>query len=159
MTNFTLTREHLSAFLDPTSEGEWRPFFGAIDPDVRWVIGKEEKSPKNVTGVYNIATYLSEVAGPMTKCLDGKPLKMTVSTLEIVGNKAIIEAVGEATQANGRPYRNNFSPDTGKIVEIKEYMDTAHTQEVIEGNSNQSQTSHVVIMSLFTAYQGFFRPP
>jgi hypothetical protein len=53
MAKFTLTRQHISALLDPVSRsGDWASFLGAIDPDVRWIIGSETKDSVRMTGVY-----------------------------------------------------------------------------------------------------------
>ncbi|KAJ7704851.1 hypothetical protein B0H17DRAFT_974280 [Mycena rosella] len=139
---FTLTHAHVTALLDPVShEGNWKHFVGAVDPAVRWVIASETKDAMRKTGVYNLASWLEEVNKPLLAGLTGDGLKMTVSSLDIVGNKAIVEAYGEATQANGRPYNNRyawfliFSEETGKIVEIREYLDTALVQEVNQTNT------------------------
>ncbi|KAJ7751743.1 hypothetical protein DFH07DRAFT_825989 [Mycena maculata] len=137
---FPLTHAHVSALLDPVSrESNWAPFVAAIDPNVRWVIASETKDATRKTGVYTVASWLEEVNKPLLGNLK-TGIKMTVSSLDIVGKKAIIEAYGEATQANGRPYNNRyawfliFSEETGKIVEIREYLDTALVQEVHQTN-------------------------
>ncbi|KAJ6506235.1 hypothetical protein C8R47DRAFT_1101639 [Mycena vitilis] len=117
MAKFTLTEAHVKNLLDPAREGNWAAFVGGIDPNVRWVIASETKDP----------------------LVDGL-LKMTVSSIDIIGTKAILEAYGEATTTKGRPYNNRyawflvFSEETGKIVEIREYMDTALVQEMIQAN-------------------------
>ncbi|KAJ7176212.1 hypothetical protein C8R43DRAFT_914101 [Mycena crocata] len=140
MAKFTLTHDHVTDILDPASRDDWAPFVSAIDPDVRWVIGSEKKDSTRMTGVYNVASWLAEVNKPLLSRLKDRNLKMTVSTLDIVGNKAIVEAYGEATQLNGNPYNNRyawffiFSEETGKIVEIREYIDTALVQEVQQTN-------------------------
>ncbi|KAJ7055765.1 hypothetical protein C8F01DRAFT_1258140 [Mycena amicta] len=143
---FTLTEPIVTAIFDDTARGEWGSWVGAIDPDVRWWIASDKKDPRYPSGVHNVASWMSEVGGQMQPCLDGQPLKMRLSALDIVGNKAIVEAVEEATQANAKPYDMRrtqpasvsgtpFSPATGKIVEIHEYVNTAHLRDVIEGNS------------------------
>ncbi|KAJ7474187.1 hypothetical protein FB451DRAFT_1035362 [Mycena latifolia] len=141
MTKFTLTHAHVSSLLDPVSQdANWTPFVNAIDPDVRWVIACEKKDSGRSTGVYNVASWLEEVNKPLFSRLKDGRVKMTVSSLDVVGNKAIVEAYGEATQNNGNPYNNRyawfliFSEETGKIVEIREYLDTALVQEVRQTN-------------------------
>ncbi|KAJ7912395.1 hypothetical protein B0H13DRAFT_2660118 [Mycena leptocephala] len=139
MAQFTLTHAHVDALLSPASrDANWEPFIAAIDPNVRWVIASETRDPIRKTGVYNVASWRAEVNKPLLASLDERGLRMTVSSLDIVGNKAIVEAYGVATQGNGRPYNNRyawfliFSEATGKIVEIREYLDTALVQEVHE---------------------------
>ncbi|KAJ7644657.1 hypothetical protein FB45DRAFT_898406 [Roridomyces roridus] len=140
MSKFTLTKAHIASLLDPVSlSSNWAPFVSAIDPGVRWVIGGETTHPTRKTGVYNLAGWKQDVNQPLLARLK-TGLKMTVSSVEVIGNKAVVEAHGEATQANGRPYNNRyawfliFSEETGKIVEIREYLDTALVQEVQETN-------------------------
>ncbi|KAJ6575547.1 hypothetical protein DFH09DRAFT_1276769 [Mycena vulgaris] len=139
MAKFTLTPAHVTALLDP--EAKLAPFLAAIDPDVRWVIASEKKDPARMTGIYNLASWIEEVATPGRAKLTEEGLKMIVSSLDVIGNKAIVEAYGEAMQLNGRPYNNRyawfliFSEETGKIVEIREYMDTALVQELHQTNS------------------------
>ncbi|KAJ7800313.1 hypothetical protein B0H14DRAFT_2387400 [Mycena olivaceomarginata] len=141
MAKFTLDLAHVKALLDPPSATppDWVPFVSGIDPDVRWFIASEKKDPARKTGVYNLASWTEEVAKPLAAVLAG-PLRMTTTSIDIVGNKAITEAYGEATQVNGRPYNNRyawflvFSEETGKVVEIREYCDTALLQEIGETN-------------------------
>ncbi|KAF7368691.1 hypothetical protein MVEN_00193600 [Mycena venus] len=107
---FTLTEAHLKSFLDPVSATppDWLPFLGAIDPEVKWTIGSEVKDKKSNTGVYNLASWMAEVA-PAAAKLDQQGLKMKISSMDIVpGNKAIVEAYAEATQKIGRPYNNRL---------------------------------------------------
>jgi len=65
---------------------------------------------------------------------------MSVGSVDVVGLKAFVEASGRATQKNGRPYNNRycwflfFSEDTGKMIEIHEYLNTALIKEVYENN-------------------------
>ncbi|KAF8190973.1 hypothetical protein K438DRAFT_1970722 [Mycena galopus ATCC 62051] len=140
MAKFALTRKHVDTIFDAMSQNDANTFFAAVDPDVRWVIGSETKDPVRKTGVYNVASWVAEVATELrSRFVDGA-IKMTIVSVDIVGNKAIAELRSEAVQKNGKPYCNRyvwiliFSEDTGKIVEIREYLDTAHVQEVIEGN-------------------------
>ncbi|KAJ7482285.1 hypothetical protein B0H11DRAFT_1217700 [Mycena galericulata] len=104
MAKFTLTRAHVDAILDSTK---------GLDPILR-------KDPENLAG------WMQEVTTPMQPKFKSE-LKMFVSSVDVIGNKAILEVYGEATQANGNPYNNNYawflilSADTGGIVEIREY--------------------------------------
>ncbi|KAH6694860.1 hypothetical protein BKA61DRAFT_498691, partial [Leptodontidium sp. MPI-SDFR-AT-0119] len=87
----------------------------------------------------NLQGWLDKVAPLIQVKLEG-PLRMNVESLDIIGNKAVIEASGSATQKNGNPYENlycwimTFGDETGKAVAIKEYMNTALVKEVIETN-------------------------
>ncbi|KAJ7773889.1 hypothetical protein B0H16DRAFT_1304151 [Mycena metata] len=136
MAKFTLTHAHVASMLDPVAQGDWSAFVAAIDPDVRWVIGSEKQDKLCMTGVYTLATWNEQVRTPLAGKLKNGEIKMVVSSFDVVGNKAIAQASGEAVQLNGKPYVNHyawfltFSEDTGKVVEIREYLDTALLYEV-----------------------------
>ncbi|TRM63101.1 hypothetical protein BD626DRAFT_495497 [Schizophyllum amplum] len=116
--------------------------FEAIDPDVRWVIANEEGACVpgfSMQGVFNLAEWMEKVFTPLRARLTSPP-KAEVIRLYITGMTAIVEIKGTATQKNGEPYNNSycwiltFSPDTGKIVEIHEYLDTAMLRDVLQNN-------------------------
>ncbi|KAJ7673878.1 hypothetical protein DFH06DRAFT_978854 [Mycena polygramma] len=137
MAKFTLTEAHVRKLYEPVQrEGNWSSFLAEIDPNVRWVIAGETKDPVRMTGVYDLASWTEEIAKPLGSHMTGGTVKMTVSFIDVIGNKAILEAYGEATTLKGLPYNNRyawfflFSEETGKIVEIREYLDTALVQQV-----------------------------
>ncbi|KAJ7159208.1 hypothetical protein C8R43DRAFT_994171 [Mycena crocata] len=138
---FTLTTEHVHSLLDPVSEKwDWSVFLGQMDPGVRWVIGSEKKDDVRKTGIYNVASWAAEVAAPLGARLKIEQSKMTWASIDVVGKKAIVEASIEAVQLNGNPYNNRYVwilifAETGKIIEVREYLDTALVQEVFRTNS------------------------
>ncbi|KAG4438499.1 hypothetical protein IFR05_006022 [Cadophora sp. M221] len=137
--SFKLTEEHVRSFLNPASGGDWAPFLSAIDPDVVWTIGSPKEDMTCCTGVFNLQGWLDKVAPLLQVKLEGA-LQMNVESLDIIGNKAVVEASGFATQKNGNTYENNycwimtFDDESGKAVVIKEYMNTALVKEVIATN-------------------------
>ncbi|KAG4426021.1 hypothetical protein IFR04_000965 [Cadophora malorum] len=137
---FTLTEAHVRSFLDPASTGDWVPFVTAIDPNVRWTIANTREDMNCCTGVFNLQEWLDKVTPSMRTKLEGS-LQMKVGALDIIGNKAIIEATAVDTmQKNGKPYDQRycwimiFDDETGKAVVINEYMNTALVKEVMETN-------------------------
>ncbi|KAJ7634385.1 hypothetical protein FB45DRAFT_1025336 [Roridomyces roridus] len=139
---FPLTLEYAQSLVEPLAKGDLGPFMGVIDPDVRWRIASEDKDPKKMTGVYTLSTWREQVNGPLVKrLLNEAPPALTIQYLQTVGNRIIMEIDGEAVQKNGNPYKNTyawffiFSEETGKVVEIHEYCDTALVQEVVQTNA------------------------
>ncbi|KAE9365825.1 hypothetical protein N431DRAFT_385746 [Stipitochalara longipes BDJ] len=136
--SFTLTPTHLFSFLDPCARGEWEPFLSALDPNVHWVIADPDPSGEYPLGVYNVDTWKEKIRAPLAKAL-ATPIKMVADEIEIVGLKAIVECSGYATQKNGKPYNNKFcwififDAKTGKVVKIREYINTALVREVAAG--------------------------
>ncbi|KAJ7634386.1 hypothetical protein FB45DRAFT_1025337 [Roridomyces roridus] len=139
---FTLTLEYAKSLVDPLAQSDWAPLMGVIDPDVRWRIASETNDLKKMTGVFNLSTWMEQISGPLVKRLvNDAPPQFTVQYLQTVGNRLIMEAYGQAVQKNGNPYQNTyawfftFSEETGKVVEIHEYLDTALVQEVVQTNT------------------------
>ncbi|KAM3075974.1 hypothetical protein ACMFMG_006513 [Clarireedia jacksonii] len=133
-----LTLDHIHSIMDPIEQWDWSKFIGAIDENVRWWIGADEHDPNTPTGIYNLQEWTEKVRNRLMPRLDGG-LAMKSNTLDIIGQKAIIEATGTAIQKNGRPYNNRFCwififNDAGKIVEIREYLNTALAKEVFTTN-------------------------
>jgi len=124
--SFTLTKEHVHSLVDPTAEGDWSKFLGAIDPSVHWIVVDPTFDPSSLAGTYvrhpfpfsiirksltkstshqNLQTWQDIIGAQLAKLVVG-PLKMSVYELDVIGNKAIMESTGDAVQANGKPYRN-----------------------------------------------------
>ncbi|KAJ7205948.1 hypothetical protein C8J57DRAFT_1463006 [Mycena rebaudengoi] len=127
MAKFTLTKEYVAALLEPiTKAGDWSTFVGDIDPAVRWVIGSEKKDPARMTGVYNLASWRTEVGASVplgSRLKDGA--KISVLSLEVVGTKAIVEIHSERTKKNGQPYNTQhawfltYSEETGNCADLR----------------------------------------
>ncbi|KAL2350082.1 hypothetical protein BJ546DRAFT_486598 [Cryomyces antarcticus] len=106
----------------------------ADDAEVRWSLIVRRGAPPTRLA-YNLANWQSEVAIPLAARLYGLP-KMETKSLTVAGQTAIAGCFGSATQRNGRPYHNRcvwflkFSSESGKIIEIREYLETALVREV-----------------------------
>ncbi|KAL2353063.1 hypothetical protein BJ546DRAFT_166981 [Cryomyces antarcticus] len=130
-----LTVDEARSIVEPAAQRTWAPFMEADDAEVPWVIDSEERSAANTTGIYNLASWQSEVAIPLAARLYGLP-KMRTKSLTVAVQTAIAGCFGSATQRNGRPYHNRcvwflkFSSESGKIIEIREYLNTALVREV-----------------------------
>ncbi|KAM0747328.1 hypothetical protein T439DRAFT_99008 [Meredithblackwellia eburnea MCA 4105] len=134
---FTLTKEHVNSILSPCAEGNWEPLVSSIDPNVVWWIADDEENLSRATGVFNVESWFEKINKPLAAKLDmEKGLRMSVRELEIFGWKAIVECEGKAEQKNGKAYNNRycwiliFDENTGKIIKIREYLNTALVEEV-----------------------------
>ncbi|RDW68386.1 hypothetical protein BP5796_09043 [Coleophoma crateriformis] len=127
--------------MDPCGQGIWEPFLSSIAPDVIWWIASEEQDPSVPTGVYNFAEWKQAVNVRVFGRLKDGHQDMKVLDIDVVGQKAFVEAEGKATQLNGRPYNNRFcwilffDEESKKIVKIREYIHTALTKEVLSTNA------------------------
>lgn len=64
-------------------------------------------------------------------------LAFTIKTLTAEEDRVAIEASSRGVHASGKPYENEYHfllrIRSGKIVELKEYLDTLHAREVLLG--------------------------
>ena len=62
-------------------------------------------------------------------------LRFTIDAMTVEGERVAVEAHSEGRHASGRDYRNRYhflvKIRDGKIVMLKEYMDTQHAMEVL----------------------------
>jgi ketosteroid isomerase-like protein len=62
-------------------------------------------------------------------------LRFTIDAMTVEGERVAVEAHSEGTHASGRDYRNEYhflvKIRDGKIVMLKEYMDTQHAMDVL----------------------------
>lgn len=49
---FIVTKEHVKGLLDPTAEGDWEKFIGAIDPNVHWIVVDPTFDEASLAGTY-----------------------------------------------------------------------------------------------------------
>ena len=66
-------------------------------------------------------------------------LLFTVLGMTAEGNRVAVEAESEGRHASGKTYRNQyhflFELQNGKILRMKEYLDTLHASEVLAGGA------------------------
>jgi len=62
-------------------------------------------------------------------------LRFTIDAMTVEGERVAVEAHSEGTHASGRDYHNEYhflvKIRDGKIVMLKEYMDTQHAMDVL----------------------------
>ncbi|KAF7329489.1 Nuclear transport factor 2 family protein [Mycena kentingensis (nom. inval.)] len=140
---FTLTKEVITRMFDAAATGDISVWLGTIDPDVEWVIARPDGHDKRtLAGTYDYASWTDKVLGTMLPHLDGA-LKMELVSVEIIGNKAILETRASAPRKDGRMYTNfyawfmTFSPQ-GKIVKLREYLDSSAVRDLLEGTSKSA---------------------
>ncbi|BGP37635.1 hypothetical protein JCM10450v2_001559 [Rhodotorula kratochvilovae] len=139
---FTLTAAHLDTFLGPTATGDWAPFRAACAPNCRWWITSDgERRVDKPAGWYTFDEWVELVQKPLkARLVDAHTMAVVSAHVDDAGKTAYVEAKGGSTQANGRPYHNNyfwvmkFDSETGKIVELREFMDSELVSEVIRTN-------------------------
>jgi ketosteroid isomerase-like protein len=81
----------------------------------------------------------SEIRAMMDGILGAFPngLNFSVTALTAEGDRVAIEAESRGTHVSGKPYRNQYHflmrIRDGLVIELKEYLDTLHANEVLLG--------------------------
>jgi ketosteroid isomerase-like protein len=81
----------------------------------------------------------SEIRALMDGILSAFPtgLSFTITTLTAEADRVAIEAESRGTHVSGKPYHNQYHflmrIRDGLVIELKEYLDTQHANEVLLG--------------------------
>ncbi|KAH8767844.1 hypothetical protein BGZ57DRAFT_766626, partial [Hyaloscypha finlandica] len=117
------------------------PCLSALDPNAHWVTAGPPPNGAYPLGIYNMSPWKRKIRVPSVKAL-AAPINMVVDAMDIIGLKAIVEYSGYATQKSGKPYNNKWicqliyrsEAERAKLINIREYINTALVREVAEGN-------------------------
>jgi ketosteroid isomerase-like protein/uncharacterized protein (DUF1330 family) len=123
-------------FLENLSTGKMEAALNLIADDVVWwLAGKPEQF--QIAGTKNKA-QLTE----MLKAIEaGMPagIRLTITGVTTQDNRVAVEMLADGVSATGAEYHNQyhdlFEVRDGKIHAAREYLDTAHAQEVIVGSA------------------------
>lgn len=87
-----------------------------------------------ISGTYNKAQFRELLSGVGASC-EGGAIKLVPKAFTAEGERVAVETESFASLNNGRKYNNHyhflFTVRDGKIMGVKEYLDTMHTQAVI----------------------------
>ena len=123
--------------------GEPGPFIGVLADDVRWTIVGSTDWSRTYDGKNAV---LGELLGPLRDRLTGM-IKVTVARILADEDCVVVEARGEATTKNGRPYNNTycwiFRLDGGKVHEITEHLDTELVATALGARGDENLTQAV----------------
>jgi len=117
--------------LEAFNAGDAETFLGYVDDDVRfWMNGGHLFS-----GPADGKPAFLELVGRVNAGLSA-PIRLEVLNAIPAGEWAVIEAQGSAVTASGTPYRNRYCMlwrvRDGRIVELKEYNDSALVERSFE---------------------------
>ena len=122
-------------FLENLSAGEIDAALDLIADDVVWWLAGEPEQFA-IAGTKNKAE-LAEMLATIGK---GMPngIRLTITGVTAQGDRVAVEMNADGVSATGKEYHNHYHdllevPD-GKIHAGREYLDTAHAQEIIVGS-------------------------
>ena len=104
--------------------GNPAPYLDLLSDDISITMFGDHRFARTFKGRTDIYDNLF---GPIREVLDGT-IRMNVTNALAENDTVIVEARGEARTKDGRAYKNTycfvFRFESGKIIEIREYMDT-----------------------------------
>lgn len=118
------------AAYDALAAGDAAGYFAAMHDDVVMTyVGSY-----SMAGTYHgKADFTARFVPRLREVLKGA-IRMQVTDAVAEGDTVVVEARGEAHTRDGRPYNNNYTIwlklKDGKIVALREYMDTALTTSI-----------------------------
>ena len=130
-------KEIIKRFIDLVSDVETLAAFEMVDEKVIWGI------PGNLpfSGHKTKSQYM-EVIDAIKKGFPGG-FRLTVVSMIGEGNKVAAEVESQGVHINGRDYHNKyhflFELENGKIVGVKEYMDTLHLYQLLQPQMNMAE--------------------
>jgi uncharacterized protein len=125
----TVVRQYVQALVDRDVDA----LRAAFAPDATWTFPGELPVSGTWTGPEGI---IDGFLGRMTQTLDPQtPVTVEFRNLVADGDQAVAEWTSRARSKDGRPYKNDyavvFHVRAGKIVEVREYLDTLHVAQVL----------------------------
>ena len=126
----TQNKELVATFFELFSKGEIDDAFSMVsDTAVWWVPGDLPFS-----GTKSKTEYLQVVGAIQQGFPNGLQLNATSMVAE--GDKVAVEVESYGEHANGRTYQNKYhfliTIENGRIIHVKEYMDTLHLYQLIQ---------------------------
>lgn len=122
-------KQIVRSFFEHLNRGDVAAAFAPIDDDVAWWV----PGTLPFSGTKNKAGYMGIVGKIQSGFPDG--LAFTVGTLVAEGDLVAAEVESLGRHRNGKTYNNRyhflFTLRAGKVVAVKEYMDTLHLKELI----------------------------
>jgi ketosteroid isomerase-like protein len=129
-TRIKQNKELVTTFFQLFSAGEIDQAFALVSEDVSWWVPGDLP----FSGTKTKEQYMLVVGSIQQGFPDGLALDATAMIAE--GNQVAVEVVSNGKHVNGKTYTNNYhfliTIEGGKMVDVKEYMDTLHLYQLIQ---------------------------
>lgn len=106
------------------ADGDDRPFLDAMHNDMKWTWMGSGGLSRTFDGKESVLHELWK----SVKTDIAQPFRVTATLILAEGDHVVVEGVGNNKTPNGKEYNNRYcwvmKISGGKIVELKEYMDT-----------------------------------
>lgn len=122
-------KQVVSEFFEHFSAGEIDEAFSRVSDDVSWWVPGDLP----FSGTKSKSEYL-QVVGAIQQGFPGG-LQLDATAMIAEGNRVAVEVASYGEHTNGKTYTNKYhflmTLEKGKIVDVKEYMDTLHLYQLI----------------------------
>ena len=139
----TENKQLLQGIFAELERGNPRPFVDSFADDVRWTVMGTTPWSRTYDGK---AAVLRDLLGPLRERLVHS-VRVTPTRILADEDCVVVEARGEATTKNGRPYNNTycwiFRLDGGKVRDITEHLDTDLVATVLGARGDENLTPAV----------------
>lgn len=130
MSDNKANKQVVRRFLEVFSSGDVAATMAMMDRDAAWWVA----GTMPISGTHDKPAFTTLLGGVATACVVGA-IRIEPRGMTAEGDQVAVEAESFAQLRNGRIYNNLyhflFRVRDGKIVGVKEYLDTMHTQRVI----------------------------
>ena len=124
-------------FWEAFSESRFDDALALLDPDATWWVA----GSTDISGTYSKQQFSELVAGVAEGTEAG--IRMTPKHMTAEGDRVAMEAESYGRMTNGKIYNNFYHLQhvlrDGKLVAVREYMDTQHVQDVFGGDGNPDE--------------------
>lgn len=124
MTDTETNRALVGKAYDGLAKGDPTHFTALFSEDLEWRVMGSSAWSKHLKGLEAVEP---DLVGPLFARIDG-PYLTTAETILADGDRVVVLAKGNAKTHEGKRYDNDyafvFRMEGGKIVEVREYMDT-----------------------------------
>jgi uncharacterized protein len=128
-------KEIVQAIFSELAQGNSRPLVEAMADDFCWTVSGSNRWAGTYTGKQAV---LNDLLGQLRARIEGR-IKTVPHRFIAEGDFVVVEARGDNTTKDGRPYNNAYCfvirLAEGKLREITEYMDTELVTSVLGGHA------------------------
>ncbi len=124
-------KQIVADFFKAVDAGQPGVAFASLADDFRF----ELIAPPPVGGVRDkagLVRFFAEIMAPAIAA----PLRVSVTGMTAEGDRVAVETVSDSMNVKGVPYNNRYHSlfviRDGKIIEMKEYLDSAHLQQFLD---------------------------
>ena len=137
----TIQADYVRTLFANLENGRTDVFFDHVAKDVTWTV----MGTHTLAGTYHTkADFLAHTFARLNKLLK-EGVVLRVINLLVDGDTAAVEMESLSTALNGKPFNNRYRWvarfSNGTIVEVRAYLDSALTQQLIDENERPPSTT------------------